>query len=85
MKSFRAQVRQDGELWVLLVPALDNRTETGERPIDVEQKLREAIADHLHIEQADICLELQDRRGIARERARRQVPTDISHPSMRVN
>src|ERR1700691_1006630 len=66
MKSFRAAVRQDGELWILLVPALDTRTEKGERLIDVEQKLREAIAEHFHIEQNDICLELQDRRGIAR-------------------
>jgi hypothetical protein len=82
MKSFRAEVRQDGEQWILLVPALDNRTEKGERLIDVEQKLRGAIADHFHLKQADICLELQDRRGIARERARRQVRTEISHPSI---
>ena len=85
MKSFRAEVRHDGELWILLVPALDNRTEKGERLIDVEQKLREAIANHFRMEQADICLELQDRRGIARERARRQVPTGISHPSIRIS
>jgi hypothetical protein len=85
MKSFRAEVRQDGDLWILLVPALDNRTEKGQRLIDVEQKLREAIAHHFHLDQNDICLELQDRRGIARERARRQAPTDISHPSIRIS
>jgi hypothetical protein len=85
MKSFRAEVRQDGEVWILLVPALDNRTEKGHRLIDVEQKLREAIADHFHLDQGDVCLELQDRRGIARERARRQAPVDISHPSIRIS
>jgi hypothetical protein len=85
MKTFRAEVRQDGELWILLVPALDNRSEKGARLIDVEQKLRKAIADRFHMEQADICLELQDRRGIARERARRQVPSGISHPSIRIS
>jgi hypothetical protein len=85
MKSFRAEVRHDGQQWILLVPTLDNRSERGERLIDVEQKLRESIADHFHIEQGDICLELQDRRGIARERTRRQVPSGISHPSIRIS
>ena len=78
VKTFRAEVTQDGERWILRVPSLDNHTEKGERLIDAEQRLREAIASKFHMEQGDICLELQDSRGIARERARRPIAPDAS-------
>lgn len=74
MKTFRAEVTREGERWILRVPSLDNQTEQGERLIDVEQRLREAISAKLHIEQGDISLELQDTRSIPRERVRRPAP-----------
>ncbi len=84
MKTFRAEVTRDGERWILRVPALDNQTEEGGRLIDVEQRLREAISARLQIEQSDISLELQDTRGIPRERVRRPAPPDASpHPVTR--
>ena len=86
MKTFRAEVTRDGERWVVRVPSLDNQTEQGERLIDVEQKLREAISAKLEIDQSDISLELQDNRGSSRERARRPAPPDISaHPASRTS
>ncbi len=48
MKTFRAEVTREGERWILRVPSLDNQTEQGERLIDVEQRLREAISAKLH-------------------------------------
>jgi len=81
MKSFRAEVTREGERWILRVPSLDNQTEKGERLIDVEQRLREAISAKLQIEQSAISLELQDTRGTTRERVRRPAPPDVSaHP-----
>ena len=83
VKTFRAEVTQEGERWILRVPSLDNHTEKGERLIDAEQRLREVIASKFHMEQGDICLELQDGRGTARERPRRLVPPDVStHPAI---
>jgi hypothetical protein len=84
VKTFRAEVTRDGEQWILRVPSLGDHTERGERLLDVEQRLRDVIAAELQIEQGDISLELQDSRGIPRERARRPAPTDAAtHPVVR--
>jgi hypothetical protein len=55
----------------------------GPRLVDVEGRVREAIAEKFQIQPSDICLELQDLRAISRvrERARRPVPSDATmHP-----
>jgi uncharacterized protein (DUF934 family) len=79
LKTHRAEVRLDPDRkWNLWVPDLDLRA-TGQTLLDAEQKMRRAIADKFQINQEDICLELQDHRGIVRERARR-----ISHPAIRI-
>ena len=84
VKTFRAEVTRDGEQWILRVPSLGNQTEKGERLLDVEQRLRETIAARLQIEQRGISLELQDSRGISRERVRRPAPPDAAiHPAVR--
>jgi hypothetical protein len=84
VKSFRAEVTRDGERWILRVPSLDNQTEQGERLIDVEQRLREAISAKLQIEENYISLELQDSRGLPRERVRRPTPPETANrPTIR--
>lgn len=82
LRNFRAEVRLDGDRWVLLVPALDNLREQGDTLLEAEQRLRRAISKKVSVEQGAICIELQDRRGIARERTRRMTPTDLSHPAI---
>jgi hypothetical protein len=83
MKTFRAEVTREGERWVLRIPSLANLSATGERLIDAEQKLRESIGPRFGVEPGDVCIELQDSRGIARERARRPLATDVPHPAIR--
>jgi predicted RNase H-like HicB family nuclease len=82
LRNFRAEVRLECEQWVLVVPALDNLRDQGDTLLEAEQKLRRAIAKKVGVEQGAICIELQDRRGIARERTRRMTPTDLSHPAI---
>jgi hypothetical protein len=83
MKSFRAEVSAHGGSWTLLVPSLDNLMRGGNSLIEAEDEMRGAMADLLGISRDEICLELQDRRGIAKERARRTVPSDLGHSAMR--
>jgi hypothetical protein len=83
VKSFRAEVTRDGERWILRVPSLDDQTEQGERLIDVERRLREAISAKLRIEESYISLELQDARSLPREWVRRPAPPDTAvRPSL---
>jgi hypothetical protein len=68
MKSFRAEVSAHGGSWTLLVPSLDNLMRGGNSLIEAEDEMRGAMADLL---------------GIAKERARRTVPSDLGHSAMR--
>ena len=83
VKSFRAEVRLDGEQWILLVPDLGNLNEGGGSLIEAEEKLRVLIASKFGVGADDICLELEDRRGIERERIRRTIPAELSHSAIR--
>jgi predicted RNase H-like HicB family nuclease len=83
IKKFRAEVRLEGKQWTLLVPDLANLSEHGKSLIEAEQRMRRTIAGKFHIGQDDVSLELEDRRAIARERARRPVLADLSHPAIR--
>ena len=83
MKSFRAEVSAHGGSWTLLVPSLDNLVRGGDRLIEAEEEMRRAIADRLRISRDDICLELQDRRGLPKERVRRTVPGDVGDRAIR--
>jgi hypothetical protein len=83
MRSFRAEVSAHGGSWTLLVPSLDDLMRGGNSLIEAEDEMRRAIAERLRIGPDDICLELQDRRGLGRERARRAVPGDLGQPAVR--
>jgi predicted RNase H-like HicB family nuclease len=71
LKSFRTEVSVDDHRWILVVPTLDNLRRHGDTLLEAEQKMREAIAEKVCVERNTICLELQDRRGLAGERTRR--------------
>jgi predicted RNase H-like HicB family nuclease len=74
LKNFRTEVRVDDDRWILVVPTLDNLRQDGDTLLEAEQNMREAIAEKVSIESNTICLELQDRRAIVRERSRRAEP-----------
>ncbi len=76
----RAEVRKDGGRWTITVPGADMLMVSGTSLLQAEHKVRDAVADKFHIGPDDICLELQDRLGIARERPRRTTP---GHPPTR--
>ncbi len=71
---FRAEVRQDGGRWTITLPGADMLMVNGTSLLQAEHKARVAVADKFHIGPDDVCLQLQDRMGIARERPRRPTP-----------
>lgn len=80
VKSFRAEVLVVYRRWILRVPSLDNLRADGHSLLEAEQTARRAIAERFGILEDDICLELQDRRDMARTRERRTVPSELSRP-----
>jgi hypothetical protein len=79
MKTFVAEVRCNGELWILQVPAVDFLSAQAENLLEAEDELREIVARRLSIDRSMIAFELQDVRALRRNRqgARRESRT---HP-----
>jgi hypothetical protein len=68
MKTFVAEVRCNGKVWILQVPAVDYLSAQAGNLLEAEDELRAVVARRLGIEQSDIAFELQNTSALQRIR-----------------